>query len=328
MAQFRPESLLAEIADDPKVIFVTGKGGVGKTTVSTLLVKTARDSGLRCAEIVLGDFAKLEIQDEDEVDLASEDPGPEQMPKDILSDNGDSKKDTINIDPSDALVEYMQDHGFGKVASRLIATGVIGVVSTAIPGIRDLLLLGKIKQIERDLDYDLLVVDSPATGHALSFLSSPSGLRDIASIGPLRSQAEDVIAMLQDPQRVGCVIVTIPEETPVAESMELLNLLTNKIGVKVTSVVINQVIAAVGEVEESVLTNNQAHPYVNAYNYRKGWTDLQRQHINEISQIGVTQTVELPLVFEAESPDEVAEAILKTLRSQSLEMTTKRDRHV
>ncbi len=312
MAHFRPNTLLAEIAEDPKVIFVTGKGGVGKSTVAALLVESAIRSGLRCAEIVLGDFAKLEIQDEESGDLASD---VTTIGNESAASTGTSETttDTINIDPAEALIEYLEDHGFGKFASRLIGTGVIGVVSTAIPGIRDLLLLGKIKQIERDSDYDLLVVDSPATGHALSFLTSPTGLKEIADIGPLRSQAEDVIAMLQDHQRVGCVVVTIPEETPVAESIELIKLLETKVGVKVTSIVVNQVLDPVLEVDPAILQANPKHPLVTAYRYSKGWETIQRVHIDELLKLQSPKVVELPLVFDVESPKETASAVLEKL---------------
>ncbi len=320
MAHFRPNTLLAEIADDPKVIFVTGKGGVGKSTVAALLVETARRSGLRCAEIVLGDFAKLEIQDNSSNPITDEVEGAPNSS--ATSSVIGETPDTINIDPAEALIEYLEDHGFGKFASRLIGTGVIGVVSTAIPGIRDLLLLGKIKQIERESKYDLLVVDSPATGHALSFLSSPTGLKEIADIGPLRSQAEDVISMLQDHQRVGCVVVTIAEETPIAESLELVSLLETRVGVKVTSVVVNQVLDPVPDIDSSVLNATPQHPLVKAYRYSKGWETVQRTHIDELRKLQGPLVVELPLVFDVESPKETAAAVIErlgtTYRSQAM----------
>ncbi len=325
MAHFRPNTLLAEIADDPKVIFVTGKGGVGKSTVAALLVETARRSGLRCAEIILGDFAKLEIQEDDEVSSLVTNDAEEASDKAATSSTTGEISDTINIDPAEALIEYLEDHGFGKFASRLIGTGVIGVVSTAIPGIRDLLLLGKIKQIERDSNYDLLVVDSPATGHALSFLTSPTGLKEIADIGPLRSQAEDVIAMLQDHQRVGCVVVTIAEETPISESLELVELLEARVGVKVTSVVVNQVLDPVPEIDPSVLDAAPQHPLVKAYRYSKGWETVQRAHIDELRKLQGPLVVELPLVFDVESPTETATTVIERLGATNRSQASRKE---
>ena len=88
------------------------------------------------------------------------------------------------ITPDDALLEYLADHGLGRVSKRLMATGIVDLVAGAIPGIKDILVLGKIKQIERTRLADVILVDAPATGHTLTFLSSASGLLDAARGGP------------------------------------------------------------------------------------------------------------------------------------------------
>ena len=90
------------------------------------------------------------------------------------------------LTPDDALLEYLADHGLQRVSRRLVSSGVVDVVATAIPGIRDVLVLGKVKQLERDRVADLIVVDAPATGHAVTFLTSASGLLDAARSGPVR----------------------------------------------------------------------------------------------------------------------------------------------
>ena len=88
------------------------------------------------------------------------------------------------------------------------------MVSTAIPGIRDVLVLGKVKQLERDGVADLILVDAPATGHAITFLTSASGHGHAARGGPLRTQAQDVVELLSDPARCRVILVTLPEELP------------------------------------------------------------------------------------------------------------------
>lgn len=314
MRQVDASVLLANIADDPKVIFVTGKGGVGKTVVSNLLVQAANISGIKCAEIVLGDFSKLEIQDETlaaSVDNHDLEPA---TPKDLNTNSSQaSDHDIINIDPADALVEYLQDHGFGKLASRLIGTGVIGVVSTAIPGIRDLLILGKIKQIERSGKYDLLVVDSPATGHTLSFLTSPEGLRDIAEVGPLRAQAEDVITMLSDPSRCGCVIVTIPEETPVAETIELCNTLETRLKLKITSIVVNQLLPDIAALSDEFLSADSSNVLVKAYLFSKSWREIQATHLAKLEESFDGKIVRLPFVAGFDTQRDVASEIIQQI---------------
>ena len=138
-----------------------------------------------------------------------------------------------------ALLEYLGTHGLGRFAGRLVRTGALDVVATAIPGIREVLILGKVRQLEEAGAADLIVLDAPATGHALRFLASSGGLADAARGGPLRAQADQVVAMLADPARCQVVLVTIPEETPVNEAVETAFRLEDEIGVALGPVVVN-----------------------------------------------------------------------------------------
>jgi len=143
------------------------------------------------------------------------------------------------ITPDDALLEYLMDHGLKRVAKRLVSTGVLDVVSTAIPGIREILVLGKVKQLERADSPQLIVLDAPATGHAVRFLTSATGLMDAARGGPLRAQAAEVIEMLHDPARCEVLLVTLPEETPVNELVETAFRLEDEVGVMLGPVLVN-----------------------------------------------------------------------------------------
>ena len=143
------------------------------------------------------------------------------------------------LTPDDALVEYLEDHGLKRVSKRLAHSGILDVVSTAIPGIRDVLVLGKVKQLERDGAADLILVDAPATGHAITFLTSASGLVSAARGGPLRTQAQDVVDLLSDPARCRVILVTLPEELPVSETIESAYTLEDKAGVQLGPVIVN-----------------------------------------------------------------------------------------
>jgi anion-transporting ArsA/GET3 family ATPase len=143
------------------------------------------------------------------------------------------------LTPDDALVEYLEDHGLRRVSKRLAHSGVLDVVATAIPGIRDVLVLGKVKQLERERAADLIVVDAPATGHAITFLTSASGLVNAARGGPLRTQAQDVVDLLSDPARCRVLLVTLPEELPVSETIESAYTLEDKAGVQLGPVIVN-----------------------------------------------------------------------------------------
>ncbi len=136
-------------------------------------------------------------------------------------------------------MEYLEDHGLRRVSKRLARSGVLDVVSTAIPGIRDVLVLGKIKQLERQGLADLILVDAPATGHAITFLTSASGMVNAARGGPLRTQAQDVVELLSDPTRCRVILVTLPEELPVSETIESAYTLEDKAGVQLGPVIVN-----------------------------------------------------------------------------------------
>ena len=125
------------------------------------------------------------------------------------------------------------------MSKRLQSSGVLDVVAGAIPGIRDILVLGKVKQIERSGTADLVLVDAPATGHTMTFLSSAGGLLDAARGGPIRAQAADVVELLTDPERCQVALVTLPEEMPVNEVIEAAYQLEDKVGLTLGPVIVN-----------------------------------------------------------------------------------------
>ncbi len=219
------------------VLIVAGKGGVGKTTMSAALSKMAARVG---KSVLL-----VELEGKSGIAAAfgrREDLGYEEV---VLLPPGDAAAGTAGsvrarrLTPDDALIEYLEDHGLGRVSKRLTRSGVLDVVATAIPGIRDVLVLGKIKQLEREGLADLIVVDAPATGHAITFLTSASGLLGAARGGPLRTQAQDVVDLLNDPARCRVLLVTLPEELPVSETIESAYTLEDKAGVQLGPVIVN-----------------------------------------------------------------------------------------
>jgi anion-transporting ArsA/GET3 family ATPase len=217
-----------------RVLIVAGKGGVGTTTVAAALARMASRTG---RSVLL-----VELEGKSGITGAfglGQDLGYEEME---LQEARPPEQGTVRarrITPDDALVEYLEDHGLRRVSKRLVSSGVVDVVSTAIPGIRDVLVLGKIKQLEREEVADLIVVDAPATGHAITFLTSASGLVNAARGGPLRSQANEVVELLADPSRCRVVLVTLPEDMPVSETIESAFTLEDKAGVQLGPVIVN-----------------------------------------------------------------------------------------
>jgi anion-transporting ArsA/GET3 family ATPase len=143
------------------------------------------------------------------------------------------------ITPDEALVEYLVDRGFGRVARRLAKSGMLDIAATAIPGVRDILVLGKIVQLERAHAADLIVVDGPAAGHATTFLTSAQGLLDSSRAGPIHAQAADVVGFLSDPARCQVVLVTLAEESPVNETVQTVLTLQDRVGTHIGPVIVN-----------------------------------------------------------------------------------------
>lgn len=200
------------------LVIVAGKGGVGKTTVTAVLARAAASAGQRVLVIELDGKPAL---DELLIDV-----------------------EVQHLSAGELLEEYLFEHGFKRIAKRLASTGVIDVIGTAAPGIDDLVVLGKIRQLEQSGDWDLIVVDGPAAGHAISFLMAASGLLDAVRGGPVRDQALEVHALLGDPARCQVVLVTLPETTPVNELIETSYAVEERVGVKLGPVVVNQVDSA------------------------------------------------------------------------------------
>ncbi len=220
------------------VLVVAGKGGVGKTTMTAALARMAADAGKSVLIVELEGKSGITTAFGHREDLGYDDV--------LLAPTGQRGSMGVTgsvrarrLTPDDALMEYLEDHGLRRVSKRLAHSGVLDVVSTAIPGIRDVLVLGKVKQLEREALADLILVDAPATGHAITFLTSAAGLVSVARGGPLRTQAQDVVDLLSDPARCRVILVTLPEELPVSETIESAYTLEDKAGVQLGPVIVN-----------------------------------------------------------------------------------------
>ena len=226
---------VGEFCAQSHVLVIAGKGGVGKTTMSAAVARMAANAGKTVLIVELEGKSGITAAFGRRGDLGYED-------EELWAGTGDSGAEAVRarrLTPDDALIEYLEDHGLKRVSKRLARSGLLDVVATAIPGIRDVLVLGKVKQLERAEVADLIVVDAPATGHAVTFLTSASGMVDAARGGPLRTQAQDVVELLSDPARCRVLLVTVPEELPVSETVETAYTLEDKAGVQLGPVIVN-----------------------------------------------------------------------------------------
>ena len=219
------------------VVIVAGKGGVGKTTVTAALAVTAARAGLRV----------LVVEVEGKSGLPSMFGASPLAYEEVLLAEGIQAR---FLTPDAALVDYLVSHGMKRISKRLVASGALEVVATAVPGMKDILVLGKVKSVEEARTADLVIVDAPAAGHAVTFLLSARGLLDAVRVGPIRKQAADVVDLLEDPARCQVLLVTTPEETPVTESIETAFAIEDRAGVALGPIVVNGCFAPMEGLDE------------------------------------------------------------------------------
>jgi anion-transporting ArsA/GET3 family ATPase len=289
---------VARFCSTSHVVIVAGKGGVGKTTVTAAMAVAAARAGSSVLIVEVEGKSGLptmfgtEAFSYDELDL-------------------EARIRARFLTPDAALVDYLQSHGMRRISKRLIASGALEVVATAVPGMKDILVLGKVKSLDESRAANLLIVDAPAAGHAISFLMSPRGLLDAVRVGPISKQAADVVALLSDPARCQVMLVTLPEETPVSEAIETAFAIEDRAGVALGPVVVNQcfeplpvgVSASVDDVRADAeacgrfVSDREAHDLARAVEFRSTRHDVQREQIDRLRAQLPLPTIELPFLF-------------------------------
>jgi anion-transporting ArsA/GET3 family ATPase len=292
-----------------RIVIVAGKGGVGKTTVTAALATAATRTGM--------DVLVVEVEGKSGLAACFDRP-PLGYEEQELRPGLRAR----TLTPDQALVEYLEDHGLRRVSRRLSASGVLDVVATAVPGMKDILVLGKVKALERGGAADLIVLDAPAAGHAVSFLMSARGLLDAVRVGPVRKQAADVVELLTDPARCQVVLVTVPEATPVTELVETAFAIEDRAGVALGPVVVNAAVpplAALGEpppdrgaIREGAaragvdLSGGQVVSLAAAAQFRVDLERRQRAQCARLARLLPLPQIHLPYLFTTEiGPAEV-----------------------
>jgi anion-transporting ArsA/GET3 family ATPase len=219
---------------DKRLVFVTGKGGVGKTTVAIALGLKAAAAGKRTivCEVAAQENASR-IFGHTEVGFH------ETAMEDNLW--------AISIDPDEAMREYvLLQLKVRAMRDLLFRSRIFTYLAAATPGLKELVTIGKIwelaqldRKVKRGRKYDLVIVDAPATGHGVGFLQTPRTFASIARVGPIHSQAQRLDAFITDQKETGTAIVALPEEMPINESAALEKDLRKEIGIAVDRVYLN-----------------------------------------------------------------------------------------
>jgi anion-transporting ArsA/GET3 family ATPase len=219
---------------EKRLLFVTGKGGVGKSTVAASLGLAAAARGKRTIVCEIGSqehtsglFNRAQV-------------GFHEVQ---LEDN----LWTISIDPDESMREYvLLQLKVRAMRDLLFRSRVFTYLTAATPGLKELVTIGKIwelaqldRKVRKGRKYDLVIVDAPATGHGIGFLQTPRTFANIARVGPIHAQAQELDRFITNHASTGTAIVSLPEEMPVNETASLERELREEIGVSVDRVYMN-----------------------------------------------------------------------------------------
>jgi anion-transporting ArsA/GET3 family ATPase len=218
---------------DKRLVVVTGKGGVGKTTVAAALGLVAAHAGKRTVICEVAEQERLaglfgvDASGHEERELAP-------------------NLHSLSVDPELAKEEWLRYQlKSGTLAGVLGGSSIFRYLSAAAPGLSELVTIGKVwdlAQLERRTGgsvFDLAIVDAPATGHGIAMLRAPSTYASVARVGPIRRQALQIDGFLRDQARTGVMVVALAEEMPVNETLDLEHRLREEMGMAIDRVVVN-----------------------------------------------------------------------------------------
>jgi anion-transporting ArsA/GET3 family ATPase len=289
---------------DKRLIFVAGKGGVGKSTVAAALGMLAARRGRRTivAEVAHQDHVARSFDREigafEEVELA---PG----------------LFTISIDPRHALDEYLHIQlRVRPLADLLTSSRTFNYFAAAAPGLAEMVTLGKAWELAQPRrrtrggePYDLVIVDSPASGHGVATLRTPRFFAEVARVGPAANHARRIDAMVRDASVTGVVAVALPEEMPVNETAMLRDQLRAAVGLEFDRVIVNAVYpqrfdaSEADELERAEREDGDGpagRAAVRAALSEHRRAAVQRREIARLEQETGAQPLLLPFVFEPE----------------------------
>jgi anion-transporting ArsA/GET3 family ATPase len=217
-----------------RLVILSGKGGVGKSTVGLALALAARDRGKRVLLVEVD--APLEA-----ARLLGSKPAGQRVHEALPG------LFTVNLDPARVMDEYVRHTvRLELFVRRILASPVYRRFFAAAPGLPELMVLGKVMRLEDERfgwparpRFDLIVLDAPATGHGLYFLKVPLAASQAVPVGPVGANARKILALLRDASRTALALVAIPEEMAVVEAVEFHRQAVEEVGLHAQAVFLN-----------------------------------------------------------------------------------------
>lgn len=276
---------------DRKLIFVSGKGGVGKSAVTTSLALLAARRGLRV--LVVGMVEGIGVASHFGIDRLTYAPYHAHPGIDALA-----------VYRDEALDEYLrlQLH-VPRATPTKVLTRALNVLAETAPGIREIVTLGKPVFEMWKGEYDLVLVDAPALGQLFSYLRAPNTIADLVPAGPIQRQANRMRDALVDVATTSMVLVTTPEELPVLETVETLDQLEVEPVITLAATVSNRVLPEL-EVSARAVRDLPEGPHRGAAIHHQALVDQQKRWM-EVMPNGFR----LPYLFGLRTAGEVAERL-------------------
>jgi anion-transporting ArsA/GET3 family ATPase len=311
---------------DKRLIFVTGKGGVGKSTVAAALGVAAARHGKRT--IV------CEVAQQERMSYVFHREGVGYRETEIGEDLY-----AFSIDPQRALEEYLQMQiRIKPVYDLMFKNRIFTYFAAATPGLRELVTIGKVwelaqldRRVKKGSKYDLVIVDAPATGHGLGLLRTPKTFGDIARVGPIKRQADTIYEFITDADLTSIVAVAWPEEMPVNETVDLQRNLKRELGLPLDVVLMNGIYPLLfSDAEAGVLRehgerdsngNGDALGLAQRAAIRAALSEHRRAtaHTEQLERLETglgKQPVELPFLFQPQLDMEAVEELADEIEAQ------------